>query len=620
MQRTRIFMNRFSHMGRRIRTWAAVFAWAIMAASTLPSITYGQAGSDSITPVVIDNVKRATVLVRVQADGAQQSGSGFVIAINDGEALIVTNSHVVTPPKLVVVRKSRSRVRPKIYVSVQELKNVTASVVFHSGTKDEHSAKAEILAADEKEDLAVLRVTTVPTAAAHAIDYSNSPTLFETMPVFTFGFPFGDALKTSNASPSITVGRASISSLRRGDDGELAIVQIDGNLNPGNSGGPMVDARGRLIGVAVATIRDGQGIGLAIPSARLMLMLAGQLGDCRMNIEKAAADEVVVHAEVDLIDPMKRLGPVRLHYLVADSTNPPRDGDPLEHRAGCKTTSLTVHGSSAKVDLPLKLTRGETIYAQAECLGASGKQLLSSIESSKLDGGPSPASPSTPTSPSETAVTANSVRSISEYLKGGRFVPLPIDKVATVISTRGMFYHEGFAHERLLFADWSPKVVDGVPFLLVDPRGDEVCNVIMLHCNQGGVPPRMPRSVTLPCGKAARAIHLLSGISGWGFPVGQKDSESMIVRINYSDGKSEEHRLLNGVHFADYVRRIDVPESKYALELEGGRQVRYLAIKPERETPIETIEFDKGSDDTAPIVFAVTVETTTESTSKAPHR
>jgi hypothetical protein len=94
----------------------------------------------------------------------------------------------------------------------------------------------------------------------------------------------------------------------------------------------------------------------------------------------------------------------------------------------------------------------------------------------------------------------------------------------------------------------------------------------------------------------------------------------MIVRINYSDGKSEEHRLLNGVHFADYVRRIDVPESKYALELEGGRQVRYLAIKPERETPIETIEFDKGSDDTAPIVFAVTVETTTESTSKAPHR
>ena len=59
-----------------------------------------------------------------------------------------------------------------------------------------------------------------------------------------------------------------MSSLRNDSDGELSVVQIDGNLNPGNSGGPIVDTKGRLVGVAVATIRDGQGIGLVIPPPR----------------------------------------------------------------------------------------------------------------------------------------------------------------------------------------------------------------------------------------------------------------------------------------------------------------------------------------------------------------
>ncbi len=76
-----------------------------------------------------------------------------------------------------------------------------------------------------------------------------------------FGFPFGKALSTTKGNPAVTVGKASVSSLRTGPDGGLAYVQIDGNLNPGNSGGPVVDAKGRLVGVAVATIKDGQGIG-----------------------------------------------------------------------------------------------------------------------------------------------------------------------------------------------------------------------------------------------------------------------------------------------------------------------------------------------------------------------
>jgi putative heme-binding domain-containing protein len=189
----------------------------------------------------------------------------------------------------------------------------------------------------------------------------------------------------------------------------------------------------------------------------------------------------------------------------------------------------------------------------------------------------------------------------------GKFLPLPLGKVATAVSTKGMFYSEEDTAERLVFDDWSPKMFQGIPFTLVDPHGDRVPNAVLLYGPQGNFPPRMPRSVGLPCNTAARAIHLLSGVSGWGYPLGKKGTVSLIVRLRYADGKTEEHSLKNGEHFADYIRRVDVPGSQFAFGLHG-RQVRYLAVQPRRRDRIEQIDFIKGPDDTAPVIVAVTVE------------
>ncbi len=189
----------------------------------------------------------------------------------------------------------------------------------------------------------------------------------------------------------------------------------------------------------------------------------------------------------------------------------------------------------------------------------------------------------------------------------GKFLPLPLDRVATIVSTRGMFNSEESPAERLVFDDWSPKTVGDVPFHLIDPQGDRRPNVILLYGPQGKLPPTMPKSVRLACNAPAKAIHLLSGVSGWGYPLGEKGSVSMIVRLHYSDGKTEEHELKNGVHFADYIRRVDVPESQFAFTLRG-RQIRHLAVTPKRAETITHIEFAKGDDRTAPVVMAVTVE------------
>lgn len=190
----------------------------------------------------------------------------------------------------------------------------------------------------------------------------------------------------------------------------------------------------------------------------------------------------------------------------------------------------------------------------------------------------------------------------------GKYVPLPLAKQATVVTTKGMFYSSDNPTERLVFRDWKPKTVGEVPFVLIDPQGDRVANAIMLNGPQGKLPPTMPKSVTIPAHVEATKIHLLSGISGWGFPAAPAGSVSLIVKLVYADGQTETHELKNGVHFADYIRRVDVPESTFAFDL-AGRQVRYLSVTPERKAALKEIELVKGPDTTAPVVMAITVET-----------
>jgi putative membrane-bound dehydrogenase-like protein len=207
--------------------------------------------------------------------------------------------------------------------------------------------------------------------------------------------------------------------------------------------------------------------------------------------------------------------------------------------------------------------------------------------------------------------TPAELRDLLEFLTArGKYLPIPLDKVATIVSTKGMFNSEDAGVERLIFSDWKPKIFEGVPFVLVDPNGEKTPNVVMLNGSNGNIPPKMPKSVTLPCNAPAKAIHFLGGISGWGWPASEKGTTCLIVRLKYEDGQTEDHALKNGEHFADYIRRVDVPQSKFAFALRG-QQVRYFAITPQRADKIATIELVKGSarDVTSPVIMAVTVET-----------
>lgn len=214
--------------------------------------------SPPLTARGVEQLKAATVFIKVTDGPVRASGSGFLVRVEGTTGFVVTNRHVVHPGDRFG--------RPDLGRAAGEV-----MLVFTSGTKQEHSHPAEVLGTDSEHDLALLKVTGVA-GLPRPFDLASPTKLEETLPVTVYGFPFGAALAV-DGNPAVTVSRGSVSSIRRNGDDEVVSIQIDGALNPGNSGGPVVDADGRLVGVATATLRGAQSIGLAVPGALVRALL-----------------------------------------------------------------------------------------------------------------------------------------------------------------------------------------------------------------------------------------------------------------------------------------------------------------------------------------------------------
>lgn len=178
-----------------------------------------------LSDAAVERIKRATVYIRVTTrDGRVFSGSGFFVS---GPGLILTNEHVVDHPGEI-------------------------EVVMDSGTTRERTYTARVLEVDRSADLALLQIKA--DRLPEPLQIGNTAGLRETHDVYIFGFPLGEQL-----GKEITVSKSSVSSIRRGE------LQLNGGLHPGNSGGPVVDVKGDVVGVAVAVIKGTQ-INFAIPT------------------------------------------------------------------------------------------------------------------------------------------------------------------------------------------------------------------------------------------------------------------------------------------------------------------------------------------------------------------
>ncbi|HEY7311197.1 MAG TPA: trypsin-like peptidase domain-containing protein [Gemmataceae bacterium] len=254
------------------------------------------AAEEGIPAKKLEQLKAATVYVKVEGKQGSGSGSGFLIRVEGDTGLVATNHHVVTG-------KSK-RSTPRKY-----------TLVFGSGTKQEQVVPGEVVASDPEQDLAVLKVTAKNLPAP--LDLAQTVKLHETMTVYTFGFPLGDRLASGRSNPAVTVGKATISSLREDEHGRLHRVQLDGEVNPGNSGGPVVDADGRLFGIVVSKI-IGTKISFAIPPAELTEMLKGRAVAVVPRSLRVEDGSAKLDIEIPLLDPLHQLKTVELRHVRKD--------------------------------------------------------------------------------------------------------------------------------------------------------------------------------------------------------------------------------------------------------------------------------------------------------------
>ena len=176
-------------------------------------------------PLTIEDIFRGQQ--RLQSGKSTSLGSGVIVS---KEGHVLTNHHVIA--------------------------NMTE---IHVQLTDGRNIPAKLIGSDPNTDIAVLRIETTD---IQALPFGDSEAVFQGQQVVAVGNPYG-------LDGSATFGRISATGRKTSNDSGLEYLQTDAAVNQGNSGGPLLNVRGEIIGInsAIFTKTGGwQGISFAVPS------------------------------------------------------------------------------------------------------------------------------------------------------------------------------------------------------------------------------------------------------------------------------------------------------------------------------------------------------------------
>lgn len=200
----------------------------------------------------------------LKKDNSKSSGSGFFISTG---GIIATNAHVVEGASMIEVTVS----------------NEIGSFTY----------KAKILLVDNKNDVALLQINDEKFKGLMGIPYKIIETADVGSKVFTIGYPLNNVM---GSNYKVTDG---IVSAKSGIEDDLRYYQISVPLQPGNSGGPLFNKDGNVIGITSARL-NGQSIGTQVQNVNYAIKSDYLLNLYKMlpNPEKLSSNSLFVNKEL----------------------------------------------------------------------------------------------------------------------------------------------------------------------------------------------------------------------------------------------------------------------------------------------------------------------------------
>jgi S1-C subfamily serine protease len=304
-----------------------------------------------MSPETLNRVKQSTTfMVVTMGDNRKASGSGFFI----GKDLVATNAHVVG----MLVPGSE---KPK-----------KIEVVVNSGQPNEVGCIGKLLIADPDNDLALVRVQAPPGKTVQfppPLEIAGGAGLIETQSVVVFGFPLGEQI-----GKETTINETQVSSLRKDSAGKLERIQVKGGMEHGNSGGPVVNTAGDVIGVSVSKV-EGTEINFAIPGERVRELLNGHLLTLTAGEMKQESAEFSMPLTVRASDPLKKIKSVTVDWWWGNA----KDKAPASRQKPVdgydrKTLTLSEHKGDYTCSVPLgsDFPSGKVLWVQAHQQDANG--------------------------------------------------------------------------------------------------------------------------------------------------------------------------------------------------------------------------------------------------------
>ncbi len=226
--------------------WKSARCWPLVSAFLVPALLAFPAGGQD--PLPIDRMERSTVLIITRSHGTTSSGSSFMVG---DQQHVATNWHVVD--------------------QMSEIKVIDRDLGDNTD--------AEVVWGSRQTDLAILKLARA--LDRPVVELVLSEHMRKAQDVWALGFPGAgmdeDTTDLDTSATEVKVTRGIISGLVQSPSG-TDLYQIDAALNPGNSGGPLFDACGRVAGINSAKsltmiidvegnrtrVPEGEGVGWAV--------------------------------------------------------------------------------------------------------------------------------------------------------------------------------------------------------------------------------------------------------------------------------------------------------------------------------------------------------------------